>query len=99
MFGWDDFKNNGKLREENRVENTEERKLRRKFSLLGPQFSSSQIGRKIVGRKVDLWQFYTNALSHILSSQTHAAAVLESSKEKKKRKENREQELEKDLRE
>ena len=86
MFGWDDFKNNGKLREENRVENTEERKLRRKFSLLGPQFSSSQIGRKIVGRKVDLWHFYTNALSHLLSSQTHAVAVLESSKEKKKKK-------------
>ena len=53
-----------------------------------------------MGRKVDLWHFYTNALSHLLSSQTHAAAVLESIKEKKKkRKENREQELEKDLRE
>ena len=34
----------------------------RENSLLGPQFSSSQIGRKIVGRKVDLWNFYTNAL-------------------------------------
>ena len=86
MFGWGDFKNDGKLRKENRVENTEERKPGRKFSLLGPQFSFSQIGRKIVGRKVDLWHFYTNALSHLPSSLTHATAVLESSKEKRKEK-------------
>ena len=34
-------------------------------SILGPQISSSQIGRKIVGRKLrkmDLLNFYTNAL-------------------------------------
>ena len=43
-------------------ENTEDGKLERKFSLLGPQILSSQIGRKIVGRKVDLWHFYANAL-------------------------------------
>ena len=43
-------------------ENTEDGKLERKFSLSSPQISSSQIERKIVGRKVDLWHFYTNAL-------------------------------------
>ena len=43
-------------------ENTEDGKIWRKFYLLIPQISSSQIGRKIVGRKVDLWNFYTNAL-------------------------------------
>ena len=67
MFGWGDFREDGKLREENRVENIEKEKPGRKFSLPGPQFSSSQIGRKIVGRKVDLWHFYTNALSHLPS--------------------------------
>ena len=40
----------------------EDGKSRRNFSLLGPQISSSQIERKIVKRKVDLWHFYTNAL-------------------------------------
>ena len=34
-----------------RMENTEDRKPGRKFSLPGPQISSSQIGRKIVGEK------------------------------------------------
>ena len=32
-------------------ENREEEKPRRKFSLLGPQFSSSQIGRKMLEEK------------------------------------------------
>ena len=53
VFGWGENREDGKWREENRVENTvfhclvgEGRKLGRKFSLLGPHFLSSQIGRK-----------------------------------------------------
>ena len=41
-------------------ENEEEGKLERKFSLLSPQFSSSQIGRKMLERKVLSQHFYTN---------------------------------------
>ena len=41
-------------------ENEEEGKLGRKFSLLSPQFSSSQIGRKMIERKVLSLYFYTN---------------------------------------
>ena len=60
MFGWGENRKDGKQREENRVENTvwqkkengEEGKPGRKFSLSGPQFSSSQIGRKRLERKV-----------------------------------------------
>ena len=43
-------------------ENAEDRKPGRKFSLLGPQFSSSQIRRKIVERKVLSQHLYKNAL-------------------------------------
>ena len=50
-------------------ENREEEKPRRKFSLLGPQFSSSQIGRKMLERKVLSQHFYTNALSFQRSQQ------------------------------
>ena len=53
VFGWGENREDGKWREENRVENIvfhclvgEDRKLGRKFSLLGPHFLSSQIGRK-----------------------------------------------------
>ena len=41
-------------------ENEEEGKLGRKFSFLGPQFSSSQIRRKMLERKVFSQHFYTN---------------------------------------
>ena len=41
-------------------ENGEEGKPRRKFSLSGPQNSSSQIGRKMLQRKVLSQHFYTN---------------------------------------
>ena len=43
-------------------ENVEEGKPGRKFSLLGPQFSSSKIGRKRLKRKVLSQHFYTNTL-------------------------------------
>ena len=45
--------------------NIEDGKPRRKFSLLGPQISSSQIGRKIVWRKVDFWHFYKSLESSL----------------------------------
>ena len=61
-----------------------ERKTREKFSLPGPQFSSSHIGRKIMGRKVDLWYFYTNTLSHLLSFMTWWPSHLHFSSKKKK---------------
>ena len=54
-------------------ENEEEGKLGRKFSFLGPQFSSSQIRRKMLERKVLSQHFYTKYL------------VLESSKREKER--------------
>ena len=44
-------------------ENDEDRKPGRKFSLMGSQFSSSQIGRKIVERKVLSQYFYRNSLT------------------------------------
>ena len=51
-------------------ENAKDGKPERKFSLPGPQFASSQIGRKIVERKLlSLWN-YTNALYHLPFSQT-----------------------------
>ena len=49
-------------------ENAKDGKPGRKFSLLSPQFTSSQIGRKIVERKVLSPWNYTNALSHLPSS-------------------------------
>ena len=51
-------------------ENAEDGKPERKFSLPGPQFTSSQIGRKIVERKLLSPWNYTNALSYLPSSQT-----------------------------
>ena len=51
-------------------ENAEDGKPKRKFSLPGPQFTSSQIGRKIVERKLLSPWNYTNALSYLPSSQT-----------------------------
>ena len=51
-------------------ENAEDGKPKRKFSLPGPQFTSSQIERKIVERKVLSPWNYTNALSYLPSSQT-----------------------------
>ena len=66
-------------------ENAEDRKPGRKFSLPGPQFTSSQIGRKIVERKVlSLWN-YTNALSHLPSSQTQGLFWNQVKKKKKQR--------------
>jgi len=58
VFGWREFRNDGKHREENKVENsvfhclTKDGKLGRKFSFPGSQISSSQIGRKSYERKV-----------------------------------------------
>ena len=46
-----------------RVKNTEDGKPVRKFSLPGPQISSSQIGRKTMERKVLSQPNYRNALS------------------------------------
>ena len=46
-----------------RVKNTEDEKPGRKFSLPGPQISSSQIGRKTMERKVLSQPNYGNALS------------------------------------
>ena len=53
-------------------ENGEEGIPGRKFSLPGPQFSSSQIGRKRLERKVLSQHFYTNALflSHLTATNT-----------------------------
>ena len=51
-------------------ENREDGKSRRKFSSQTHQFFSSQIGRKTVERKLLLTWNYTNALSHLPSSQT-----------------------------
>ena len=73
VFGWGDFREDGKHIEEKWVKNNVyycfvkegkywKWKIGRKFSLPGSQISSSQIRRKIVGRKVDLWHFYTNTL-------------------------------------
>ena len=50
-------------------ENADDGKPRRKFSLPGSQSASSQIGRKIVKRKLLSPWNYTNALSHLPSSQ------------------------------
>ena len=72
-------------------ENAEDGKPERKFSLPGPQFTSSQIGRKIVERKVLSPWNYTNTLFHLPSSQTQ---WLFWNQVKKKKKE-RERELEK----
>ena len=47
-----------------RVKNTEDGKSGRKFSLPGPQISSSQIGRKTIERKVLSQPNYRNALSN-----------------------------------
>ena len=47
-----------------RVKNTEDGKPGRKFSLPGPQISSSQIGRKTMERKVLSQPNYRNALSN-----------------------------------
>ena len=66
--------------------NAEDGKPERKFSLPSPQFTSSQIGRKIVERKVlSLWN-YTNALSHLPSSQTQRLFWNQVKKKKKKQK-------------
>ena len=66
-------------------ENAEDGKSKRKFSLPGPQFTYSQIGRKIVERKVlSLWN-YTNALSHLFSSQTQRLFWNQVKKKKKQR--------------
>ena len=53
-------------------ENGAEEKPGRKFSLSSPQFSSSQIGRKRLERKVLSQHFYTNALflSHLTATNT-----------------------------
>ena len=58
MFGWGENREDKKQREEN----WEEGKPGRKFSLPSPQFSSSQIGRKRLERKVLSQHFYTNTL-------------------------------------
>ena len=54
------------------VFSTKEGKPERKFSLPGPQFSSSQIGRKRLETKVLSQHFYTNALflSHLTATNT-----------------------------
>ena len=51
-------------------EKREDGKSRRKFSSRAHQFFSSQIARKTVERKLLLPWNYTNALSHLPSSQT-----------------------------
>ena len=51
-------------------ENGEEGKPGRKFSLPGPQFSSSQIERKRLERKVLSQYFYTNDLSFLTVTAT-----------------------------
>ena len=72
-------------------ENAKDGKHGRKFSLPSPQFTSSQIGRKIMQRKVLSPWNYTNALSHLPSSQTQQLFW----NQVKKKKKNRERELEK----
>ena len=56
MFDWGEFREDGKHREENR----DEGKPGRKFSLLDPQNSSSQIRRKMLERNVLSQHFYEN---------------------------------------
>ena len=53
VFGWGEFRKDGKHKEENR----EEGKSERKFSLPGPQIFSSQIKRKSLKRKCSLGTF------------------------------------------
>ena len=57
-------------------ENGEDRKPGREFSLPGPQFSSSQIRRKIVERKVLSQHFYRNALRAINTTATNTTIFL-----------------------
>ena len=57
-------------------ENVEDGKPGRNFSLPGPQFSSSQIRRKIVERKVLLQHFYRNALIAINTTATNTTIFL-----------------------
>ena len=74
MFGWVDFREDGKHREEKWVENSVFHclakgeiyrgwKTREKIFSPGPQISSSQIGRKTMERKVLSQPNYRNALS------------------------------------
>ena len=74
MFGWVDFREDGKHREEKWVENSVFHclakgekyrgwKTREKIFSPGPQISSSQIGRKTMERKVLSRPNYRNALS------------------------------------
>ena len=66
-------------------ENAKDGKPERKFSLPGPQFASSQVGRKIVERKLlSLWN-YTNALYHLPFSQTQRLFWNQVKKKKKER--------------
>ena len=57
-------------------ENVEDGKPGRNFSLPGPQFSSSQIRRKIVERKVLSQHFYRNALIAINTTVTNTTIFL-----------------------
>ena len=57
-------------------ENVEDGKPGRNFSLPGPQFSSSQIRRKIVERKVLSQHFYRNALIAINTTATNTTIFL-----------------------
>ena len=74
VFGWVDFREDGKHREEKWVENSVFHclakgekyrgwKTREKIFSPGPQISSSQIGRKTMERKVLSQPNYRNALS------------------------------------
>ena len=72
-------------------EKREDGKSRRKFSSRAHQFFSSQIARKTVERKLLLPWNYTNALSHLPSSQTQQLFW----NQVKKKKKNRARELEK----
>ena len=65
-------------------ENREDGKFGRKFSFRTHQFFSSQIGRKTVERKLLLTWNYTNALSHLPSSQTQRLSWNQVKKKKKK---------------
>ena len=75
-------------------ENREDGKSGRKFSSRTHQFFSSQIGRKTVERKLLLTWNYTNALSHLPSSQTQGLSWNQVKKKKTK-----DRELEKKKRE
>ena len=57
-------------------ENVEDGKPGKNFSLPGPQFSSSQIRRKIVERKVLSQHFYRNALIAINTTATNTIIFL-----------------------